>query len=601
MNDQNNQQVNSQRNTATGGSVGGYASPYSGNTTQQPHDTNQNKNQGTQPEVQEQKTPDIQSYLNGNMSSQNDNSESDKEEKNNSDSVTPVTPVAAQPSSQPSATAAPQVNSDNLLDHPEKVDEILKKGDTTVSPVSQQPVQLQSQANQNTQALAQQSPFQPAAPTQYSDKPAVQSSQQPNSTPPAITANQQQEMYQQSKPTPSKSEQVPTVNTVKTQNNQSGKPVLTPDEDLKVLTPRNIDGTKINTSKYDSIAQLLDLVIEKNGSDLHLTVNYPPYIRVDDRLIPVGDILTKEDVKKLISQTLTGNQTELLEVNREVDLSYQHKDQGRFRINAYYERGNLAAAYRLIPQRIRTITELNLPGILLDITQYSQGLFLVTGPTGSGKSTSLAAMIQHINETSPKHVITIEDPIEYVYPRAMSLIDQRELGGDTHDWSIALKSALRQDPDVLLIGEMRDFETIQSAITLAETGHLVFATLHTNSAAQSIDRIIDVFPPHQQEQIKTQLAGSLKGILSQRLVPLIGGGRQAVIELLLVTPAVQNLIREGKTYQLDNVIATGADLGMISMEKSLVKLVREGKITTATAQDYAIRPEEVLKLMKGGA
>lgn len=375
---------------------------------------------------------------------------------------------------------------------------------------------------------------------------------------------------------------------------------LDPERDLKNFTPKNLDGSDFDMSEYSHIDQLLDLVIKRNASDLHLSVGYPPFIRVDDRLMPVGVVLDKPKVETLINQALTSNHRELLEVNREVDLSYQFKELGRFRINAYYEKGNLAAAFRLIPQKIKSISDLQLPGILFDICGYSQGLFLVTGPTGSGKSTTLAAMIQYINESSPKHIITIEDPIEYVYPKARALVDQRELGGDTHDWSIALKSALRQDPDVLLIGEMRDFETIQSALTLAETGHLVFATLHTNSAAQSIDRIVDVFPPHQQEQVKSQLASVLKGILSQRLVPMIGGGRVAVAEMLMVTPAVQNLIREGKTYQLDNVISTGTDLGMISLEKSLVKLVREGKITTATAQEYAIRPNEVLKLMKGG-
>jgi twitching motility protein PilT len=375
---------------------------------------------------------------------------------------------------------------------------------------------------------------------------------------------------------------------------------LDPENDLKNLSPKDIEGNDLDVSDYDHIDQLLEIVINRGASDLHLTVGYPPFIRIDDRLMPSGKQLDKDKISQFINQSLTSNHRELLEVNREVDLSYQFKDLGRFRINAYFERGNIAAAYRLIPQKIKSISDLQLPGILFDICGYSQGLFLVTGPTGSGKSTTLAAMIQYINESSPKHIITIEDPIEYVYPKAQALVDQRELGGDTHDWSIALKSALRQDPDVILIGEMRDFETIQSALTLAETGHLVFATLHTNSAAQSIDRIIDVFPPHQQTQVRTQLAGVLKGILSQRLVPLIGGGRRAVTETLIVTPAVQNLIREGKTYQIDNVISTGSDLGMSSLEKGLVKLVREGKITTSTAQEYAIRPQEILKLMKGG-
>lgn len=349
-----------------------------------------------------------------------------------------------------------------------------------------------------------------------------------------------------------------------------------------------------------SIKELLDIVIKENASDLHLTVGYPATIRIDGKLNRIGAVLTYEKIKKLIYETLKDNQRELLEVNKEVDLSYQHAEKARFRVNAYYERGNLAAAYRLIPTRIRTIEELKLPPVLYDFTRLPQGLFLVTGPTGSGKSTTLAAMLQEINEHHPKHIITVEDPIEYVYSKSKALVDQRELGQDTHDWSIALKSILRQDPDIVLIGEMRDFETIQAVLTIAETGHLVFATLHTNSAAQSIDRIIDVFPPHQQEQVRMQLAGSLKAILSQRLIPKTGGGREAAAELMIVNSAIQNLIREGKTYQIDNVISTSYDVGMISLERSLVKMIREGKITVETAQQFAIRPEEVLKLMKSG-
>ncbi len=349
-----------------------------------------------------------------------------------------------------------------------------------------------------------------------------------------------------------------------------------------------------------NIKDYLDIVIEKNASDLHLTVGYPASIRIDGKLQRIGAELTFENVKELIYQTLGNNQIELLEVNKEVDLSYAHADKARFRVNAYNERGNLAAAYRLIPTKIRTIEELNLPPVLYDFTRMTQGLFLVTGPTGHGKSTTLAAMLQEINANYLKHIVTIEDPIEYVYSKGKALVDQRELGQDTHGWSIALRSILRQDPDVVLIGEMRDFETIQAAITIAETGHLVFATLHTNSAAQSIDRIIDVFPPYQQEQVRTQLAGSLKGILSQRLIPTVGGGRKAAVELMIVTPAIQNLIREGKSFQIDNIISTSFDMGMLALERSLVKMVREGKISVETAQEYAIRPDEVLKLMKSG-
>ena len=355
---------------------------------------------------------------------------------------------------------------------------------------------------------------------------------------------------------------------------------------------------EVNEGKARSISELLDIVIKQKASDLHLTAGYPPFIRVDGNLIPVGDVLSGEETKILVSQALSQNHLELLEVNREVDLSYQHSTGDRFRINAFYQKGTVAAAFRLIPGKIRTISELGLPSILLEITRYSQGLFLVTGPTGSGKSTTLAAMVQHINENYPKHVVTIEDPIEYVYPNLKALIDQREVGTDTHDWNIAMRSALRQNPDVILVGELRDFETIQLAITLAETGHLVFATLHTNSASQSIDRIIDVFPSHQQQQIRVQLASMLKGVLSQRLVPLINGGRIAVVELLLITNAVQSLIRENKTFQINNIIDTGADLGMISMERSLVKLVRDGKINLDTALEYAIRPEEVQRLLR---
>ncbi|MBN2100320.1 type IV pilus twitching motility protein PilT [Candidatus Dojkabacteria bacterium] len=345
--------------------------------------------------------------------------------------------------------------------------------------------------------------------------------------------------------------------------------------------------------------QLLQTIVDKDSSDLHITVGYPPMMRIDGLLTPiVQEIITEEDAMNLIAPLLPENKRELLEVNREVDLSYAYKDVARFRVNAYYERDNPAAALRLIPSRIRSIEELKLPGVYHQFVNLPQGLVLVTGPTGHGKSTTLAAIIQEINTTLPKHIITIEDPIEYIYPPSKALIDQREMHEDTHSWEIALRSAMRQDPDVVLVGEMRDFETIASAITLAETGHLVFATLHTNNAAQTIDRVVDVFPEHQQAQVRTQLSNILEAVISQRLIPIIGGGRRAVSEVLLATPAVRSLIREGKSHQIDNVIRTSVDVGMKSLEHSLVDLVREGVITMEDAEAFAVHPEEVVRLLK---
>lgn len=355
----------------------------------------------------------------------------------------------------------------------------------------------------------------------------------------------------------------------------------------------------LNAGEY-TIDKLLQLTYDRAASDLHLTVGYPPIIRVDGDLISIGvDVLEKETLKKIVFDTLTVEQRELVEVNKELDYAYDFKGLARFRVNVYTERGNLAAAFRLIPSKIRTIDELKLPKRLHDFVKLEQGLVLVTGPTGHGKSTTLAAMIQEINETQARNIITIEDPIEYVFPKAKALVSQRELHQDTHSWEVALRSVLREDPDVVMVGEMRDYETIAATVTVAETGHLVFATLHTNSASQAIDRIIDVFPPHQQEQIRVQLANVIEGVISQRLVPTIGGGRRAAVELMIATPAIRNLIREQKTYQIDNVIATSYDLGMQTMERSLVALVREGKITEETAKRYSLRPEELLRLLRG--
>jgi len=368
------------------------------------------------------------------------------------------------------------------------------------------------------------------------------------------------------------------------------------DEEVK----KEVETIKPANGKY-TIEELFTITIGRNASDLHLSPGYPPIIRVDGELEEVGDkILTPQDTEELIFATLTDEKKELLEVNREIDYAYTYEagNNSRFRVNAYYSMKDLSAAFRLIPSRIRTIEELMLPQLYHQFAKLKQGLVLVTGPTGHGKSTTLAAILEDINRTRFCHLVTIEDPVEYLFEGKRALIDQREMNDDTHSWEIALRSALRQDPDVILVGEMRDFETIASAITLAETGHLVFATLHTNSSSQTLDRIIDVFPENQQQQVRAQLANILQAVVAQRLIPLDKGGRRAVSEIMIMNSAVGNLIREGKTHQIDNVIRTSSDLGMVSLEKALVNLVREGVINIQKAQEYAVYPEEVLRLLK---
>lgn len=345
---------------------------------------------------------------------------------------------------------------------------------------------------------------------------------------------------------------------------------------------------------------LLEEVVKKKASDLHLQVGLPPMVRIDGSLIPISgaEVLTEETVETLIFAILDEDQKQILLKDKEFDFSFAFGDLGRFRVNAFHERGNLAAALRLIPNEILTIEQLGLPPIVNKFADYPRGLVLVTGPTGSGKSTTLAAMLHKINNERAEHIITIEDPIEYTHRSKKSVIVQREVHYDTYSFSAALRSALREDPDVVLIGEMRDLETIASAITIAETGHLVLATLHTNSAAQSIDRMIDVFPPHQQPQIRSQLSNILMAICSQRLIPAIGGGRMAAAEILVATPAVRNIIREGKTHQLEAVIQTGAEFGMQSMDKTLVNLIHNGTITYDEARNYAVDLEELDRLMR---
>jgi twitching motility protein PilT len=345
---------------------------------------------------------------------------------------------------------------------------------------------------------------------------------------------------------------------------------------------------------------LLEEVIKKKASDMHIQVGLPPILRIDGALAPVtgADPLTEEAVEALLFAILDEDQKQILLKDKEFDFSFAFGNLGRFRVNAFHERGNMAAALRLIPNEITTLEQLGLPEIVSTFANLPRGLVLVTGPTGSGKSTTLAALVHKINSEKAMHILTIEDPIEFTHKSIKSVIVQREVHYDTYSFSAALRSALREDPDVVLVGEMRDLETIASAITIAETGHLVFATLHTNSASQSIDRMIDVFPPHQQPQIRSQLANILQAIVAQRLVPTIGGGRVAAAEILVATPAVRNIIREGKTHQLEAVIQTGAEFGMASMDKTLVNLIHRGTITYEEARNVAVDIEELDRLMR---
>jgi twitching motility protein PilT len=349
------------------------------------------------------------------------------------------------------------------------------------------------------------------------------------------------------------------------------------------------------------IENLLEECVRTKASDLHLQVGLPPILRIDGALQPVSgyNALDEATVEKLVFATLEEDQKQILLKDKEFDYSFSFGDLGRFRVNAFHEKGNLAAAFRLIPNQIQTIAELGMPPVVTSFADFPRGLVLVTGPTGSGKSTTLAGLVDKINRERSTHIITIEDPIEYIHHSIRSVVVQREVHYDTYSFSAALRSALREDPDVVLIGEMRDLETIQAAITIAETGHLVFATLHTNSASQSIDRMIDVFPPHQQPQIRSQLSNILMAICAQRLIPAIGGGRVVAAEVMVANPAVRSVIREGKTHQLDTIIQTGADQGMQTMDRTLVKLIQQGVITYDDAREYAVNLEEFERLARG--
>lgn len=348
-----------------------------------------------------------------------------------------------------------------------------------------------------------------------------------------------------------------------------------------------------------TLKKYINVVAHEGASDLHFSTGAHPTIRVSGSLSPMlkEAVLTPEDTLGFLHALLTPDQEKRFLAQQEIDFAYESEDKMRFRGNAFFQRGSVSIALRLIPNSIRTVTELNLPDVLTSFARRSQGFFLVVGPVGQGKTTTLASLIELINTERMEHIVTIEDPIEYVFEPKQSLIDQREVRIDTKDFATALTSAFRQDIDVLLVGEMRDPETTAAAVSAAETGHLVFSTLHTNNAAQTIDRIIDIFPGAQQDQIRLQLASSLAGIFSQRLVPRVSGGLIPTYELLVNTKAVANLIREKRTHEINTVIETGMQDGMIDMNRSLAELVARGEITTETAYQYSLNPNVLDKLL----
>lgn len=347
------------------------------------------------------------------------------------------------------------------------------------------------------------------------------------------------------------------------------------------------------------IDELLHIVVDKQCSDLHICQNSPPVIRQDGQMVRMNfESFTPPILQRMMYEIISDENIQKFETTLELDFSYQLPGRARFRVNMYRDKGSVAAAFRLIPQKIPTIEQLSLPPVLKVLCEKPRGLILVTGPTGSGKSTSLAAMINHINTNHAHHIITIEDPIEYLHEHKKSLINQREVGSDTKSFLNALRGSLREDPDILLVGEMRDMETISLAITAAETGHLVFATLHTNNAAESVDRMIDVFPPGQQEQIRVQLSNNLVAIISQQLMRRANGdGRVPANEIMLASPAIRNLIREAKTHQITSMIQTSANMGMTTMDQCLRDLYFKGLISIDDAMAKCQNPEELRKMI----
>ncbi|MDX6632604.1 MAG: twitching motility protein PilT [Solirubrobacterales bacterium] len=350
-------------------------------------------------------------------------------------------------------------------------------------------------------------------------------------------------------------------------------------------------------------ANVLTKMVEERASDVHLSPGMPPALRVRGRIVPLDGyaVLSAQDTRDIVYGILNSDQRKRFENHLQIDFAYSIPGVARFRVNCFFQRGAISAAFRLIPTDISSLEDLGLPQVVEEFTRKPRGFVLVTGPTGSGKSTSLASMIDLINRDREEHILTIEDPIEFLHMHKKCIVNQREIGADAVDFPLALKAALREDPDVILVGEMRDLETISTALTAAETGHLVFATLHTQSTSQTVDRIIDVFPPHQQQQVRMQLSIALQGIITQQLLPTAdGSGRVVACEVLMPTPAVRNLIREGKTHQIYSAIQTSGSIGMQTMDSHLAQLVRMGKITKSLAEQRAAVPEELKRLLGGG-
>lgn len=376
---------------------------------------------------------------------------------------------------------------------------------------------------------------------------------------------------------------------------------MQPDSTIDNFSSYQMDPASAKPLEDAHLDDLLREACDRGASDLHLTVGLPPMLRIDGSLNhtnyrPVGP----NEAQRLVYDILTNEQVEKFERTHELDFSYGVRGVGRFRVNVFRQRGSVGAVLRSIPDQVPTFEQLGLPPVLRDLTTKHSGLVLVTGPTGSGKSTTIACMLDTINCSRPVHIMTMEDPIEYLHRHKRGMVNQRELGLDTDSFSNALRAVLREDPDVILIGEMRDLETIQAALTLAETGHLVFGTLHTRSAPQTIDRVVDVFPPHQQDQIRVQLSNTLEAVVAQQLLPRNGGGRCAAIEIMVATSAIRNLIREGKTHQIYSALETGAQHGMQTMDKMLAELYRSGKVHYDEAIARCIDMENFKRLLEGG-